>query len=80
MFRQVTIPVLKNSRSFSVDAKQLFNNSCYSKVDYKINESEPVHNAVIKLSAFDIECVVSVDKYLKKVIIRDVCTFKTPTF
>ena len=57
MFRQVIIPVLKNSRSFSVDAKQLFNNSCYSKVDYKINESEPVYNAVIKFSAFDIGCV-----------------------
>lgn len=48
-------------RAFSVNAQQIFEKSCYSSVDYKINHNDCVQQAVIRFAAFDIGCVAVVD-------------------
>jgi len=53
----ITRPIKSITRQFSVDARQLFEKSCYSKVDFKIHENASVHDAVLRFSAFDIGCL-----------------------
>ena len=50
------------NRYFStVNTKELFEKSCYHKLDFKINHTSPVQEAVVRFSAFDIGCLVVVD-------------------
>jgi predicted transcriptional regulator len=46
-----------NSTAFSV-----FKKSCYYKVDFKINEDQPLKEAVTKFTAFNVGCLAVVDK------------------
>ena len=46
----------------ALNAKQLFDMSCYSKIDYKIHQDSSVQDAVHRFSAFDIGCLVVVDQ------------------
>lgn len=48
------------SRHFTT-ASGIFQKSCYSKVDYKVNQDECVQQAVIRFAALDIGCVAVVD-------------------
>jgi len=49
------------NRLFSTSASQIFQNSCYSKIDYKIHQNASVHDAVVRFAAFDIGCLAVVD-------------------
>ena len=49
------------SRSFSINASQLFEKSCYSKFDYKIHKDSSVQEAVLKFSAFDVGCLAVIN-------------------
>ena len=49
------------NRQFSVNATQLFEKSCYSKIDYKIHKDSSVQEAVLKFSAFDVGCLAVVN-------------------
>lgn len=60
-----SISILK--RSFSTNATQIFQNSCYSKIDYKINQQACVQDAVVRFAAFDIGCLAVVDDSQKLV-------------
>lgn len=64
MFRSLIKPVLqttiKSPRHFTT-ASGIFRKSCYSKVDYKVNQNECVQQAVIRFAALDIGCVAVVD-------------------
>ena len=48
-------------RHFSSTAQEIFAKSCYSKVDYKINQNENVQRAVVRFAANDIGCLAVVD-------------------
>jgi CBS domain-containing protein len=48
-------------------AKDIFRKSCYSKVDYKINENDNVQRAVVRFASCDIDCLAVVDNYDKLV-------------
>ena len=62
MFRPFFRPLTNVSkRYFSVNAQKIFEKSCYSKVDYRINENANVQNAVVRFAAFDIGCLAVVD-------------------
>ena len=52
--------VIKAPRHFTT-ASGIFRKSCYSKVDYKINQNECVQQAVIRFAALDIGCIAVVD-------------------
>jgi len=54
-------------RSFSTNASQIFQNSCYSKIDYKIHQNASVQDAVVRFAAFDIGCLAVVDDSQKLV-------------
>lgn len=64
MFRSLLQPAIqtaiKSPRYFTT-ASGIFQKSCYSKVDYKINQNECVQQAVIRFAALDIGCVAVVD-------------------
>ena len=51
MFRTLVRPIVTHGRAFSVDAKALFEKSCYSKIDYRINQDASVQEAVVRFSA-----------------------------
>ena len=61
------IPIVSHTRPFSVKAKDLFEMSCYSNIDYKINQNAVVQEAVIRFSAFDVGCLAVVDNSEKLV-------------
>jgi len=42
-------------------ALNVFNNSCYHKIDFKINENSDIKEAVNKFSAFNIGCLAVTD-------------------
>jgi len=44
-----------------VSAMDVFNNSCYHKIDFKINENSPVKEAIIRFTAFNIGCLAVTD-------------------
>lgn len=52
-------------RSFYVTAKTIFENSCYSKVDYVINQNECVQRAVVRFASLDIGCLAIIDDHHK---------------
>lgn len=41
----------------TISAMNVFENSCYHKIDFKINEDSSVKEAVIRFSAFNIGCL-----------------------
>lgn len=67
----------------SVSALRVFENSCYHKIDFKINEDSPVKEAVTRFSAFNIGCLAVTDNsnkvvgvcserdYIKKIAVLD---------
>lgn len=46
-----------SSKVGTVSAMNVFEGSCYHKIDFKINEESTVKEAVIRLSAFNIGCL-----------------------
>jgi tartrate dehydratase beta subunit/fumarate hydratase class I family protein len=42
-------------------ATDAWNKSCYSGIDYTINEDLPVYDAVQKFAAYNVGCLVTVD-------------------
>jgi len=44
-----------------VSAVDVFKNSCYHKIDFKINENSPVKEAIIRFTAFNIGCLAVTD-------------------
>ena len=58
---------VSNCRTMSSSAKDIFRKSCYSKVNYKINENDNVQRAVVRFAAYDIGCLAVVDNYDKLV-------------
>lgn len=55
----VALPL--QTRMYCVTADQLFERSCYNKIDYKIHQTAPVQEAVIRFSAFDVGCLAVVN-------------------
>lgn len=55
------LPVQFCRRNFSSNAQEIFTKSCYSKVDYRINENDNVQNAVVRFAANDIGCLAVVN-------------------
>ena len=53
---------IKNSSAFKV-----FQQSCYHKIDFKINEESNVQEALIRFNAFNIGCLAVTDKTNKVV-------------
>jgi predicted transcriptional regulator len=47
--------------NFSVSAMNVFQNSCYHKIDFKINENSTVKEAVTRFTAFNIGCLAVTD-------------------
>ena len=67
MFQSLSKPVTKIVRCFSTNAVDIFKKSCYSKIDYKINENENVQKAVNRFASCDIGCLAVVDNHNKLV-------------
>jgi len=57
--RRVPTPLFQ--RNCSSNAKQIFNKSCYSKVNYLINQNDNVQKAVVRFAANKIGCLAVVD-------------------
>jgi CBS domain-containing protein len=56
---------VRNLSSYSTigsTAFDIFKKSCYYKVDFKINEEQPLHEAVMRFSALNISSLAVVDK------------------
>jgi predicted transcriptional regulator len=84
-----------NVRSFvtfsgnSATALSVFQNSCYQKVDFKINENSPVNEAVTRFTVFNIGCLAVTDAtdkvvgvcserdYIMKVAAHGLCPAET---
>jgi CBS domain-containing protein len=49
------------SKKNQVSALNVFKNSCYHKIDFKINENASVNSAVQRFSAFNIGCLAVTD-------------------
>lgn len=49
-----------NSKN-TVSALSVFKNSCYNKIDFKINEDNTANNAVKRFAAFNIGCLAVTD-------------------
>lgn len=60
--RNFTSDNIKNLSAF-----KLFQESCYHKIDFKINEESNVQEAVIRFNAFNIGCLAVTDKTNKVV-------------
>ena len=60
--RNFTSDNIKNLSAF-----KLFQQSCYHKIDFKINEESNVQEAVIRFNAFNIGCLAVTDKTNKVV-------------
>jgi predicted transcriptional regulator len=63
---------IKNTRHFStaqipVSAMKVFQNSCYHKIDFKINEESSVKEAIMRFTAFNIGCLAVTDSKNKVV-------------
>ena len=63
---------IQNARHFStsnvpVSAVKVFQNSCYHKIDFKINEDSSVKEAVTRFTAFNIGCLAVTDSKNKVV-------------
>ena len=41
----------------TISALDVFEKSCYHKIDFKINESSPVQDAVLRFSVFNVGCL-----------------------
>lgn len=67
MFKILSKPATKTMRCFSTNAVDIFKKSCYSKIDYRINENENVQKAVNRFASCDIGCLAVVDNYDKLV-------------
>jgi hypothetical protein len=71
MIRNLNLNFIK--RNFASDniknlsAFKLFKQSCYHKIDFKINEESNVQEAVIRFNAFNIGCLAVTDKTNKVV-------------
>ena len=61
--RLLSTSVLKNN----VSALNVFKNSCYHKIDFKISEDSPVNNAIQRFTAFNIGCLAVTDSKNKVV-------------
>lgn len=61
MFRILKKPLY--NRTFSSSAKDIFQKSCYSKVNYKINHNDTVQKAVNLFASLDIGCLAVVDDF-----------------
>ena len=46
-----------SSKAGTISAMNVFENSCYHKIDFKINEDSSIKEAVIRFSAFNIGCL-----------------------
>jgi|UniRef100_A0A6C0I030 CBS domain-containing protein len=46
-----------------VSALSVFKNSCYNKIDFKINEDNTANNAVKRFAAFNIGCLAVTDNH-----------------
>jgi predicted transcriptional regulator len=57
---------INHSRSFSStigsSAIDVYKKSCYCKIDFKINEENPISEAVLKFSAFNVGCLAVTNK------------------
>jgi CBS domain-containing protein len=69
------------STTIESTAKFVFENSCYHKTDFKIQEDSPVAEVIAKFVAFDVGCLAVLDKEKKLIgvvsqrdIITKVCT------
>jgi predicted transcriptional regulator len=49
------------SGSSNINAMSVFKNSCYHKIDFKINQNENVSVALNKFTAFNVGCLVVTD-------------------
>jgi signal-transduction protein with cAMP-binding, CBS, and nucleotidyltransferase domain len=56
-----------SSRNTPVSALEVFNKSCYHKIDFKINQNSSVQEAVIRFSAFNVGCL-AVTNHSNKVV------------
>jgi len=64
MMRRVVNSNIRSFVTFSgspVTAQTVFQNSCYHKVDFKINENSPVSTAVNSFAAFNVGCLAVTD-------------------
>jgi len=50
-----------SNRYLSINAQKIFEKSCYSKLNYTINENANVQNAVVRFSGLNIGCLAVVD-------------------
>jgi len=63
---------IQNTRRFStsqipISAMKVFENSCYHKIDFKINEESSVKEAIMRFTAFNIGCLAVTDSKNKVV-------------
>ena len=84
---QIARPVAQAARSlplragFATSVKEgltatdAWNKSCYSEMDYTINEDLPVYEAVQKFAAYNIGCLVTVDVAGKREPVISLCVF-----
>jgi CBS domain-containing protein len=56
-----TIMRKMSSTTMPVSAIDVFKNSCYHKIDFKISEESPVQEAVNRFTAFNIGCLAVTD-------------------
>lgn len=52
---------IRNNSSTSISALSVFQNSCYHKIDFKVNKNENVNIALNKFTAFNIGCLAVTD-------------------
>jgi signal-transduction protein with cAMP-binding, CBS, and nucleotidyltransferase domain len=62
---------LSRKFSSSVDAYTVFKSSCYHKIDFKIQETAPVKDAVLRFKSFNIGCLAVTNDYNRVI---GVCT------
>ena len=53
---------IRKFSNITASALSVFQNSCYKKVDFKINEEAHVKDAVLRFSAFNVGCLAVTDK------------------
>ena len=58
---------LMTTTAKDIKAFQIYNNSCYHKVDYKVNEESLVKEALNKFTAFNVGCLAVINKEQKVV-------------
>lgn len=55
-------PFIKFRASSSSTAINVFKKSCYYKVDFKINEEQPLKEAITRFTVFNVGCLAVTDK------------------